>query len=153
MLQMQCIKSPVSHPPLALGGCVFLMASALTHIWESSGSDGNMFVPGSTLGEPVDLPSGKYPSVPLSRLPEQDCVCPPHPLHPPPPHRCHYCSCTGRGCPGSGAIVQHRSGCLQGESPLLQSGLVDWWTGIMSKKKRRCSCSVRAAFIVTCCLF
>lgn len=116
------------------------MASALTHIWESSGSDGNMFVPGSTLGEPVDLPSGKYPSVPLSRLPEQDCVCPHHPpspLHPPPPHRCHYCSCTGRGCPGSGAIVQHRSGCLQGESPLLQSGLVDWWTGIMSKKKKK----------------
>lgn len=38
-------------------------------------------------------------------------------------HRCHNSSCSGRGSPGSGAIVQYRSDCVQKESALLQRGL------------------------------
>lgn len=39
-------------------------------------------------------------------------------------HRCHNSSCSGRGSPGSGAVVQHRSGDPQEESALLQGGVV-----------------------------
>lgn len=38
-------------------------------------------------------------------------------------HRCRNSSCSGRGSPGSGAIVQHRSGNPQEESTLLQRGV------------------------------
>lgn len=38
-------------------------------------------------------------------------------------HRCRNSSCSGGGSPGSGAIVQHRSGNPQAESTLLQRGV------------------------------